>query len=117
MLKFCCYNFVLFEGFKYAKQSQRDALQCHLELGRLLTKLFELHNAPNASGATWARTMKEKCEMSASYSRKLRAVYELLQPYRKFWDLGISFYELSKLKPKIQSMLAVDEYQKFWSGS
>lgn len=79
-----------------------------------LQELFIRYD-PDRIYGTWKHVLKEKCNMSDSYARKLRALAVLLKDYPKFRQLSISFHEMNTLKPRVEKMLKVRALAEFWA--
>lgn len=102
-----------FVGYAYVQSQSKELFKCYLELGHQLENLYVAYEHDKRYGP-WSQVLKEKCQISTSYSRKLRALAKLLQPFPKFSQLSVSMFEMHRLKPRIEKMLQVEDIKIFW---
>ena len=64
---------------------------------------------------TWGGWLKSVINISASHSRRLQQLAQLLFPFPMFFHVGLSQNEIFGMKKQIEEMLKLDIYKNYWS--
>jgi len=83
-------------------------LASSLNFGCCFNTAFELHELQkfcNPSTPSWNKWLSEKVGISNIYARKYRTVAKMLNPYKQFGCLSVSFDSIYQCRGNIQQML------------
>ena len=92
-------------------------LASSLNFGCWLNTAFALHELQkfcNPSTPSWNKWLSEKVGISNSYARKYRTVVKMLNPYKQFGCLSVSFDSIYQCRGNIQQMLLDTNISTQW---
>ena len=108
------------EGYRQITRQEATSMAFNLNYGCLLElvfKIFEAERKKTNSEQTWDEWLKENVGISSTYSRRLREIARLLEPYKsKFSTVGLSFYEIFNMKKELHAMFDhSEEIRNYWA--
>lgn len=109
----------LIQGLKYVTSKENILFRAYLDLGKWLTAAytkFDNDKKNKLIEGTWENWLDTHVGISASYSRKLRQMSDILGKYPMFYNLSTTFNDIFEKINEIKDMLNDQNYANYWSG-
>ena len=106
------------QGYKHLQREHAQSMLFNIRFGQLLRMCKDWHGTEKKAGRmmqTWEEWLKSVINISASHSRRLQQLAQLLYPFPMFFQVGLSQNEIFGMKKQIEEMLKVDIYKNYWS--